>query len=304
MPRRSLPAILDGNFFRIVKEEANGHVTAQCITCEQELQDGISQGVKRDSTGGIRKGSLASTTNVLKHLKKEPNNTQTSDPGFKKIFYSSMAKCSGFWNKVSRSKVIAEQLQLICGKAIQNPCPTRWNSLYDCITSLLVHREKFEQIFEAAGISTPSREEIEVLEDYVTCMNPIATALDKLQGEERFLYGYFAPIIITTSKNLVTIIETFGSKRHVKIMAEILKARLEKRFPHVFQIDYNRSTFELLSFVCHFLSSVGFLKSERMQQKQRLFLRPNDVSHSKEQFRKILQTMIKLMIFYIRQSVW
>ncbi|CAG7784905.1 unnamed protein product [Allacma fusca] len=166
------------------------------------------------------------------------------------MFYSSMAKCSGFWNKVSRSTVIAEQLQLICGKAIQTPCPTRWNSLYDCITSLLVHKEKFEQIFEAAGISTPSREEIEFLEDYVTCMNPIATALDKLQGEERFLYGYFAPIIITTSKNLAKIIETFGPKRHVKIMVEILKARLEKRFPQVFQIDYNRSTFELLSSVC------------------------------------------------------
>ncbi|CAG7831526.1 unnamed protein product, partial [Allacma fusca] len=68
MPRRNLPAILDGKFFRIMKEEANGHVTAQCITCEQELQDGIRQGVWRDSKGGIRKGSLASTTNFLKNL--------------------------------------------------------------------------------------------------------------------------------------------------------------------------------------------------------------------------------------------
>ncbi|CAG7832540.1 unnamed protein product [Allacma fusca] len=72
MSSRSVPAIINGNFFRVVEELGNGNVVVQCVPCETELQSGSTRGTKRDSSGGLKKGSFTATSNVLKHLKLHP----------------------------------------------------------------------------------------------------------------------------------------------------------------------------------------------------------------------------------------
>ncbi|CAG7823630.1 unnamed protein product, partial [Allacma fusca] len=303
MSSRPVPAILNGNFFRVVKELGNGNVVAQCVPCETELQSGSARGTKRDSSGGLKKGSFTATTNFLKHLsddtpldeddedaelqlgdnglylsegaiclprhircgshnlslvatedfikpsKKKPNASQTSDPAVKKIFSSAMSKCTALWNKISRSNQVAEEIYGVIGKHLKTPCPTRWNSLFDCSQQLLQHTERFEELFEKAGVPNLLQDEVEFLRHYVTCMEPIAIALDKLQGENGFFFGYFAPILLATKSKLEDIIKYGGARKHVKTMADCLKARLEKRFKNVFCMDFGSSSFELLSAV-------------------------------------------------------
>uniref|UniRef100_A0A3Q2V7V7 BED-type domain-containing protein n=1 Tax=Haplochromis burtoni TaxID=8153 RepID=A0A3Q2V7V7_HAPBU len=80
----------------------------------------------------------------------------------KAVYRSATTKCTGLWNKASRSTVAAETVDGIIGKKLLVPCTTR--------------------------IPMTEREH-QFIREYCTVIRPLTVALDILQGEDNTFYG-------------------------------------------------------------------------------------------------------------------
>ena len=137
--------------------------------------------------------NLVATTDAKKALEKSP--------AFKRLNHLVMGKCSALWNCGSRPKS-AEIIEQICQRHLPYPCPTRWNSLFDCLTVLLDQREKLLQLMTSLNLPLFKDIEIEFLQEYCLTLRPIAMALDRLQGQKSSLYGELLPTLFTTKAKL------------------------------------------------------------------------------------------------------
>jgi len=59
-----------------------------------------------------------------------------NDPSYKRLYYSTMAKCSALWNKASRSVQSAEIVKEELQTSLIVPNSTRWNSHYDAVDKI------------------------------------------------------------------------------------------------------------------------------------------------------------------------
>jgi hypothetical protein len=160
-----------------------------------------------------------------------------------------MAKCNGLWNASSRSNKNAEAIHNICSKTIIRPNETRWNSTFDAIRQLLEFKSMFVELFKVVNIEVLSSLETKFLDEYIQAMTPVAYALDKLQGEKTFYFGYLAPVIHSTRKKLQGIMsekKTFASK-----IAQVLNKSIGERFEAICEFDLQvcgRALFAAISF--------------------------------------------------------
>lgn len=68
-----------------------------------------------------------------------------SNDAYKKLYYSTFAKCNALWNKWSRSSVAAEAVEEACSLQLVRPVVTRWNSVFMAVERLLkIVKEKGE----------------------------------------------------------------------------------------------------------------------------------------------------------------
>ena len=131
---------------------------------------------------------------------------KTSYPALhKKIFMSSFKKATAIWNKCNLPKS-AEIIFNICKRNLVTPCITRWNSLFDSLQCQL----KFEQctlkdLCQKLCLPELSESEVEFLREYCTVLEPIAMAIDKVQGEQFSFYGYAIPVLRQTETLLKAI---------------------------------------------------------------------------------------------------
>ena len=79
-------------------------------------------------------------------------------------------------------------------------------------------------------IFTPA--DVDFLQEYVSVMGPVATALDKLQGESQAYLGCLLPIIAITNLNLKKIQEE-KYLAYCMPLVNTLIAGIEKRFGHL-----------------------------------------------------------------------
>lgn len=103
--------------------------------------------------------NLVATTDV--------KNAVANDTGtFKRLYRSTMAKCSNLWTHVSRSSKSSDVLESIINVSLRAPGETRWNSTYDAIQRLLEPRvrEKLPQLMDALQLSRFKQHELEILE--------------------------------------------------------------------------------------------------------------------------------------------
>ena len=128
-----------------------------------------------------------------------------------------------------------------CQKSLLKPVPTRWNSLFDAIRRLLEFKDKLGIIFEIAEVQRLTAVEIEFLEDYVSAMKPVATALDKLQSETDYYFGFYAPTIYQTFRRLNGIITNSSGRRFTVPLAKALKQGVLTRFKEICELDLNTS---------------------------------------------------------------
>jgi len=120
---------------------------------------------------------------------------------FAVLTHATMGKCSALWNKAGRPKS-AEVIKNGIGCCMKTPCVTSWNSLYDCLTLLLKHRSKLNDLMSRLELPIFKSHELDFLEEYCECLGPIACAIDRLQGEKGCYYGHLLPTLLTVQNKL------------------------------------------------------------------------------------------------------
>ncbi|TGZ34751.1 Uncharacterized protein DBV15_12852, partial [Temnothorax longispinosus] len=70
--------------------------------------------------------------------------------------------------------------------------------------------------------------------EYVKCTEPIAEALDTLQGEVNVSYGYLLPTIISTKNKLQKVIN--ANLIYCTALVNLLITSLERRFSNLFKV--------------------------------------------------------------------
>lgn len=121
---------------------------------------------------------------------------------YRKLHDAAMAKCQAVWNICSRSPKASEIYLEVTGKSPTSPCPTRWNSYYNCITDILQVQETINEALRKLGLSVLKEIEIQFLVEYVRTSKPIAEAIRSLEGDKEIYYGCLQPELIRMQKNI------------------------------------------------------------------------------------------------------
>jgi hypothetical protein len=132
---------------------------------------------------------------------------------YKRLYNSTMAKCSALWNCSSRSLKCHEAIESIIHRRLVKPRPTRWNSLYDSLYVLKTLRGNMKALCQAVGIAVFRDIELDFIDEYVDVMSPIALALDRLQGqksESMAFIGALIPTLMTLPSNGFSYAGWFG----------------------------------------------------------------------------------------------
>lgn len=132
------------------------------------------------------------------------------------VLKTAYQKLKVFW-LASRSPVALEIIQRVCDRNFPHPNLTRWNSKFDSISVAEKYRHKINSAIDevnreaiknaprnknAKKLEMISMAEWKVLKDYCSCLQPIAIALDILQGEKRSCQGYILPTLYGIKANL------------------------------------------------------------------------------------------------------
>jgi len=95
-------------------------------------------------------------------------------------------------------------------------------------------RDKLNCIMDALKLTRFTKLEIEVLDEYVQIMSPIATAFDKLQGEEDCFLGNLMPTIHHAGAQTSASRQFSSCVNHTKQLAVGLSDAVKSRFTHLF----------------------------------------------------------------------
>jgi hAT family C-terminal dimerisation region len=193
---------------------------------------------------------------------------------FKKVYTSAFSKCFGFWNLISRSTKASDIVETHSKNAFRTPVPTRWNSLFDSLESLLTRKEKLPKIFSDLGLPELRETEIVLLEEYTSCLKPLAIALDRLQGEHNTFQGEIIPLLLSTKLKLENL-QNVNFKYCGPLIIAML-AGLSKRFPSFLNLsaDVNES---IVASVCHPLFKMRWVPRDKNKDEIRnIFLNAAD----------------------------
>ena len=96
---------------------------------------------------------------------------------------------------------------LFIGIALPTPCPTRWNSLFDSLVAFLKNFKSLEivnKLFSSLTLPLLTKEDLELLTEYMEVMKPLAVVLDILQGDKGVFLGIGLVLpLITRLKDLM-----------------------------------------------------------------------------------------------------
>jgi len=88
---------------------------------------------------------------------------------------------------------------------------------------------------------------MEFLEEYSKIMEPLAVALDKLQGEKRSFLGFIAPTIIVLRRLLIQSTHL----QYCRPLSLCLISSLEKRFDYLFNLSTAKSKDFIIASMSH-----------------------------------------------------
>ncbi|KAK0137463.1 putative AC9 transposase [Merluccius polli] len=171
--------------------------------------------------------NLVSCTDIDKWL--------LSTPGTKAVYRSATTKCTGLWNKASRSTVAAETVHDVISKKLLVPCTTRWNSFYDALDRICgIPMVELNTISSKFGLTAITEREHQFIREYCTVMKPLTVALDILQGEDRCYHGTLLPTLETL------IFKTLQLKSGLHILIDLPEAivtAIKTRFAEVLESE-------------------------------------------------------------------
>ncbi|KAF9409731.1 hypothetical protein HW555_011021 [Spodoptera exigua] len=167
---------------------------------------------------------------------------------YRKLHDAAMAKCQAVWNLCSRSPKASEIYLEVTGKSSTSPCPTRWNSYYNCITDILQIQETINEALRKLGLSVLKEIEIQFLVEYVKTSKPIAEAIRSLEGDKEIYYGCLQPELIRMQKILASL--EIDNPVYCGPLIEIIKENIQRRFEK-FDLDNPRSKDSILAAVSY-----------------------------------------------------
>lgn len=105
---------------------------------------------------------------------------------------NAVLKCNTLWKMASRPKS-NEIIHQVLGHTLSYPGVTRWNSLYDSVSQILKDNQNLKSLFEKLNIRNSMFKDTELhyLKEYCLVLQPLARALDVLQGDKKIFFGYF-----------------------------------------------------------------------------------------------------------------
>lgn len=126
-----------------------------------------------------------------------------------RAFKQTYNKLNALWRTTNRSSYAKSICEKELGCVLKTPCETRWNSRFDSIKKIfdievgernkinsLVRRLKSE-LAASSHLSLLDQNDISVMENYIKVMQPIACALDTLQGEYNCSQGFILPVLFS-----------------------------------------------------------------------------------------------------------
>lgn len=174
--------------------------------------------------------------------------TKISDRSYLQISKATFEKLFKFWNLISRSTAAADTVSDKCDCKFPVPVITRWNSLYDAAKKILFYKEKLVPVFEELKLNKLRTTEWLFLKEYCEVMEPLASALDKLQGEKRSYLGYVAPTILSIR---LLLLNSTNIRVYCKPLSLCIIQNLEKRFDYLFNLSSSKSKAFILASVSH-----------------------------------------------------
>lgn len=128
-----------------------------------------------------------------------------------RAFKQTYNKLNALWHTTNRSSFAKTICQNELGCLLKIPCETRWNSKFDSIKkafeickgdfhnernklNILIRRLKTE-LKSANHLQTLEQSDYYVMDNYIKVMQPVACALDTLQGEYNCSQGMILPVI-------------------------------------------------------------------------------------------------------------
>ncbi|XP_046749836.1 uncharacterized protein LOC124413353 [Diprion similis] len=188
---------------------------------------------------------------------------------YNRVHHSAFGKCSSLWTLTSRSPKAAETYKDITKKSPSSPCPTRWNSTYDCLCDLMKVKDFLGEVCHALERPKFKETDFEFMAEYIECMQPIAQALDRLQGQKNCFYGELLPILLQVRKALLKL-----QLRHLKYcsrLVEVLLGSLETRF-HDFYSFSSQTNDAILASVSHPFFKLRWVPKEKRNDVKDLLL--------------------------------
>ncbi|XP_061704514.1 uncharacterized protein LOC133534820 [Cydia pomonella] len=170
--------------------------------------------------------NLIATTD-LKHL-------LTTDTALSNIHKSVIDKCNRLWKMANRPKS-SEIIQNILGHNLSRPGETRWNSMYDALKQILSIKEKNSVLHEGLGLENPLRNtDFNYIEEYLSCLKPVAAVLDILQGENNTYYGLLLPTLLMLKKKVHALQQ--NNYQYCKPIAVQLLKQVQSRFDDLLKL--------------------------------------------------------------------
>jgi hypothetical protein len=166
------------------------------------------------------------------------------------------------------------------------PCATRWNSLFDALSVLQTIRPEIKNVCQAIGVAVFKDQELDFIDEYIAVLRPIATALDRLQGDKSESMSYMGalmPTLLTVQQKLAEISQS-QSLVFCKPLANALLDGLQKRFGHLLSFDSAANDY-IIAAVAHPFFKLRWIPDGYVEQCRLLFVRTRvatDVSRSTE----------------------
>lgn len=151
----------------------------------------------------------------------------------KTMLVQSISKLRSLWVLVGRSSLARKICIEVTGYALKTPCITRWNSKFDAVNQISKLKVKINplilqlkaQLSTGRNLTTISTNEWIVIEEYIKIAQPIACALDKLQGEVNGSQGYIVPTLLAMKHYIATHNCRQITQEFKRVMLKVVDAR-------------------------------------------------------------------------------
>lgn len=146
-------------------------------------------------------------------------------------------------HRSSRAKTICKA---VLGCCLKIPCKTRWNSTYDAVSlctkkeiqknlnALILELKREIKCQSAQHLSTLVNTDFAVINQYVSVMEPVAIALDIMQGEEKGSQSFIMPVLLSMKHRITHLPEPSTISRDFKCA---MLASVNNRFKKNFQFE-------------------------------------------------------------------